>query len=93
MSLSMHTIICTPFMFPNSGVLLLDLEARDLPSVVYRVVEELHIEGLLDCEERKAEVLRVLLYRHKYVEADAKRHKIKKLRRTLSQRSINVSTV
>ncbi len=34
------------------------------------MVEELHIEGLLDCEKRKAEVFRVLLYRHKHVEAD-----------------------
>jgi len=38
-----------------SGVLILDLEARDLPGVVYRVVEELHINGDIE-EEQKSEV-------------------------------------
>ncbi len=55
------------------------------------MVEELHIEGLLDCEERKAEVLKVLLYRHKYVDTEANRPHFKKLKRSLSQKSINVS--
>ena len=47
-----------------AGVLLLDFEARDLTAVVYRVVEELYIDGVLDSEERKSELLRVLLYRY-----------------------------
>ncbi len=48
----------------TTGVLLLDFEARDLTAVVYRVVEELYIDGVLDSEERKSELLRVLLYRY-----------------------------
>jgi len=37
------------------GVLILDLEVKDLPGVVYRVVEEFHIEGSIE-EDQKAEV-------------------------------------
>ena len=44
----------------------MDLEARDMPNVVSRCVEEFCIEGWIE-EDQKSDVLRVLLYRHKYV--------------------------
>jgi hypothetical protein len=47
-----------------SGVLLLDFEARDFHSVVYRLVEEFGINDDLS-PETKTEVLRTLLLPHK----------------------------
>ena len=69
--------------------MILDLEAKDLPGVVYRVVEEFGIEGVIE-EEQKAEVLRVLLFRHKYV-SDKAGFTFGGLRKNVSQRSLNVS--
>ncbi len=45
---------------------MLDIDARDMIHVFYTVVEELNFIGLLP-DELKGEVLRILLYRHKYV--------------------------
>ncbi len=70
-------------------MIILDLEARDLPGVVYRVVEELHIDGVIE-EEQKGEVLRVLLYRHKYV-SDKTSFNLAGIKRNISQKSLNVS--
>ena len=48
------------------GVFILDLEATNMTEVVYRIVEELNIDGAIE-EEQKSEIMRVLLYKHKYV--------------------------
>ena len=37
-----------------------------MTEVVYRIVEELNIDGAIE-EEQKSEIMRVLLYKHKYV--------------------------
>jgi hypothetical protein len=78
------------FLFPP-GVLILDLEAQNLTEVVYRVVEEMSCDGVIE-EEQKSELMRVLLYRHKYVSSGNKGIKIGGLRKNLSQRSLNVSS-
>ncbi len=71
----------------------MDFEARDLTSVMYRLVEEMYLEGMLSDEEHKGEVLRILLYKHKYVDPDANRSQFRVFKRTLSQRSFNVSSL
>jgi len=49
-----------------AGVVLLDLEERDLPGVAYRVVEQMVIDELILAED-KATVMRALLLRHRHV--------------------------
>ena len=44
------------------GLILLDLEAKDMTNILYTLVEELNLNGLLE-DELKGEVLRTLLYR------------------------------
>ena len=88
-SLSFHSLINLRLCL-ESGVLILDLEAQNLTEVVYRVVEEMSCDGVIE-EEHKAELMRVLLYRHKYVSSN-KGIKIGGLRKNLSQRSLNVSS-
>jgi hypothetical protein len=74
-------------------VLILDLEARDLTEVFYRMVEELSMAGVVD-EEHKSEVLRVLLFRHNYVSAESAFSRISGgLRKNLSSKSLHVSRV
>ena len=60
-----------------------------MPEVVYRVVEEMSCDGIIE-EDQKPELMRVLLYRHKYVSSN-KGIKIAGLKKNLSQRSLNVS--
>lgn len=48
----------------------MDLEEKDLPGVIYRVVEQMAIEDLID-QEDKAAVMRLLLLRHKHVQQDS----------------------
>ncbi len=89
-SLSFHSLINLRLCL-ESGVFILDFEARDLPEVVYRVVEEFSIDGIIE-EEQKGEVLRVLLFRHKYVEShDRNLPKLSGIRKNLSHKSLSVS--
>ena len=44
-----------------------------MTEVVYRIVEELNIDGVIE-EGQKSEIMRVLLYKHKYV-SDQPGHK------------------
>lgn len=76
--------------FRYAGVIILDLEAQNLTEVVYRVVEEMFCDGIIE-EEHKSELMRVLLYRHKYVSSSNKGIKIGGLKKNLSQKSLNVS--
>jgi hypothetical protein len=48
------------------GVVLLDLEEKDLPGVAYRVVEQMVVDELIEPEE-KPTVMRALLLRHRHV--------------------------
>lgn len=48
------------------GVVLLDLEEKELPGVAYRVVEQMAIDQLIK-EEEKSTVIRALLLRHRHV--------------------------
>ena len=60
---SVLDVPCMPLLL---GVFILDLEATNMTEVVYRIVEELNIDGAIE-EEQKSEIMRVLLYKHKYV--------------------------
>jgi hypothetical protein len=48
------------------GVVLLDLEEKDLPGVAYRVVEQMVVEELIEPED-KPTIMRALLLRHRHV--------------------------
>ena len=86
-SLTFHSLINLR-MCIESGTLLLDISARDLPELVHRVVEDLSEKGIIE-EDQKAKVLRVLLYRHKHVHPHTNTFKFG-LKRSMSQRSIQV---
>lgn len=69
-----------------TGVLVLDFDARDFHSVVYRLVEEFGINDDLS-PEMKAEVLRTLLLPHRYVDGHHSNFKLGDLRRSFSRSS------
>ena len=84
-SLTFHSLINLR-LYMESGTLLLDISARDLPELLHRVVEDLSEKGIIE-EDQKAKVLRVLLYRHKHVQPHTNTFKFG-LKRSMSQRSI-----
>lgn len=71
------------------GVLLLDLEEKDLPGVVYRVAEQMVVEELILAED-KAPVMRALLLRHRHGEAHGDRFRFSVRRNTSSYTSLQV---
>ncbi len=85
-----QNVCCFPLMhfLCVLGAVLLDHEGKDLTNVLSSIVEELVTIGYLN-EESAGEVLRVLLYRHKYV--DAKSFKWSGLHRNPSYVSILVN--
>ncbi|CAH0401805.1 unnamed protein product [Chilo suppressalis] len=64
-SLSFHSLLNLRRCL-ETGVVLLDLEEKDLPGVAYRVVESMVESQLID-EDDKPVVMRSLLLRHKHV--------------------------
>ncbi|KAK7789062.1 hypothetical protein R5R35_002562 [Gryllus longicercus] len=64
-SLSFHSLLNLRRCL-ETGVVLLDLEEKDLPGVAYRVVEQMVVEELIDSED-KPTVMRALLLRHRHV--------------------------
>ncbi|XP_031772388.1 anion exchange protein 2 [Apis florea] len=64
-SLSFHSLLNLRRCL-ETGVVLLDLEEKDLPGLVYRVVEQMVIEELILPEDRPV-VMRALLLRHRHV--------------------------
>ncbi|CAH2035122.1 unnamed protein product, partial [Iphiclides podalirius] len=64
-SLSFHSLLNLRRCL-ETGVVLLDLDEKDLPGVAYRVVESMVSEGLIE-EDDKPVVMRSLLLRHKHV--------------------------
>lgn len=70
-------------------MILLDLEEKDLPGIIYRVVEQMVVEELID-EEDKAAVMRLLLLRHKHVQQDSDKFSRFIRRNTASYTSLTV---
>lgn len=70
-------------------MILLDLEEKDLPGVIYRVVEQMAIEELIN-QEDKAAVMRLLLLRHKHVQQDSDKFSRFIRRNTSSYTSLTV---
>lgn len=64
-SLSFHSLLNLRRCL-ETGVVLLDLEEKDLPGLVYRVVEQMVVEELILLEDRPV-VMRALLLRHRHV--------------------------
>ncbi|XP_020280294.1 band 3 anion exchange protein isoform X2 [Pseudomyrmex gracilis] len=64
-SLSFHSLLNLRRCL-ETGVVLLDLEEKDLPGLAYRVVEQMVIEELI-LPEDKPIVMRALLLRHRHV--------------------------
>ncbi|XP_011636149.1 band 3 anion transport protein isoform X6 [Pogonomyrmex barbatus] len=64
-SLSFHSLLNLRRCL-ETGVVLLDLEEKDLPGLAYRIVEQMVIEELILAEDRPI-VMRALLLRHRHV--------------------------
>ncbi|XP_075230132.1 anion exchange protein Ae2 isoform X2 [Lycorma delicatula] len=76
-SLSFHSLLNLRRCL-ETGVILLDLEEKDLPGVAYRVVEQMVIDELISAEN-KSTVMRALLLRHRHVhEHDRFRFSVRK---------------
>ncbi len=77
------------------GVFILDLEAANLTEVVHRIVEDLCVDGAIE-DHQKAEIMRILLYKHKYVSEGGhflhhqSSHKISGLKKSFSGKSLSV---
>uniref|UniRef100_A0A1B6EKH5 Band 3 cytoplasmic domain-containing protein n=1 Tax=Cuerna arida TaxID=1464854 RepID=A0A1B6EKH5_9HEMI len=71
----------------ETGVVLLDLEEKDLPGISYRVVEQMVIDELISAED-KAGVMRALLLRHRHVESHSDRFRFSMRRNTASYTSL-----
>ena len=88
-SLTFHSMINLRINI-ETGTMLLDISVKDFPSLVHRVVEDLSEKGIIE-EHMKEKILRVLLFRHKHVHPHEKTFKLGLgLRRTMSQRSMQV---
>nr|XP_029722117.1 band 3 anion transport protein isoform X7 [Aedes albopictus] len=64
-SLSFHSLLNLRRCL-ETGVVLMDLEEKDLPSVAYRIVEQMVIDELIH-EDDKPTIMRALLLRHRHV--------------------------
>nr|XP_021199496.1 anion exchange protein 2 isoform X2 [Helicoverpa armigera] len=73
-SLSFHSLLNLRRCL-ETGVVLLDLDEKDLPGVAYRVVERMVADGLIE-EDDKPVVMRSLLLRHRHVHDDRFRFSI-----------------
>jgi solute carrier family 4 anion exchanger 2 len=75
--------------FDSVGVVLLDLEEKDLPGVAYRVVEQMVVDELIEPED-KPTIMRALLLRHRHVN-EHDRFRFGMRRTTSSYTSLQVS--
>ncbi|KAJ8974750.1 hypothetical protein NQ317_017020 [Molorchus minor] len=64
-SLSFHSLLNLRRCLED-GLVVLDMEEKDLPAVAYRISEDLYREDLIQ-EEDKAKIMRALLLRHRHV--------------------------
>ncbi|KAL1130540.1 hypothetical protein AAG570_011786 [Ranatra chinensis] len=72
----------------ETGVILLDLEEKELPGVVYRVVEQMVVDELITMEDKPI-VMRALLLRHRHVQ-EHERFRFNVRRNTSSYTSLQV---
>lgn len=68
------------------------MDEKDLPGVIYRVVEQMTIEELIN-QEDKAAVMRLLLLRHRHVQPDSEKFSRFIRRNTASYTSLTVVIV
>ncbi|CAL8069832.1 unnamed protein product [Orchesella dallaii] len=66
-SLSFHSLIKLRQLIERDGIIMLDLEERDMPGIAYRLVEDLTNKGLIRSEESPM-LMRALLLKHKHVQ-------------------------
>lgn len=71
-------------------MILLDLDEKDLPGIIYRVVEQMVVEELIN-QEDKAAVMRLLLLRHRHVQQDGEKFSRFIRRNTSSYTSLTVT--
>ncbi|XP_073975521.1 anion exchange protein Ae2 isoform X4 [Rhodnius prolixus] len=71
----------------ETGVILLDLEEKELPGVVYRVVEQMAVDELIGSED-KPTVMRALLLKHRHVHESDSRFRFNMRRNTSSYSSL-----
>ncbi|XP_055538034.1 anion exchange protein 2 isoform X2 [Wyeomyia smithii] len=64
-SLSFHSLLNLRRCL-ETGVVLMDLDEKDLPSVAYRIVEQMVVDELIH-EDDKPVIMRALLLRHRHV--------------------------
>ncbi|KAI4471031.1 anion exchange protein [Holotrichia oblita] len=64
-SLSFHSLLNLRKCL-EEGLVILDMEEKDLPGIAYRISEELYKEDLIT-ESDKAKIMRVLLLKHRHV--------------------------
>jgi len=88
-SLSFHSLLNLRIHLER-GVILLDHEARDMTNLLFTIVEEFNLVGLLD-DDLKSEVLRILLFRHRYVDGEHHGHHsiVGGMRRNLSWKHLS----
>uniref|UniRef100_A0A1B6DDV8 Anion exchange protein n=1 Tax=Clastoptera arizonana TaxID=38151 RepID=A0A1B6DDV8_9HEMI len=75
-SLSFHSLLNLRRCL-SKGVVLLDLEEKDLPGIAYRVVEQMVVDELIMTED-KALVMRALLLRHRHVDSERFRFNVRR---------------
>ena len=88
-SLSFHSLVNLRVNF-DRGITILDFEARDIANVAFKIADEFCSLNILPVEY-KGDLLRMLLYKHKFVEGGGQFKKISGLKRNLSKASIGVS--
>jgi anion exchange protein len=64
-SLSFHSLLNLRKCLED-GLVVLDMEERDLPAIAYRISEEMYKEDLIR-DDDKAKIMRTLLHRHRHV--------------------------
>jgi len=89
-SLSFHSLLNLRLHLER-GVILLDLEARDMTNLLFNIVEQFNLVGLLE-DEKKSEILRILLFRHRYVEQEHHQGVVGGLKRNLSWKHMGQDT-
>lgn len=67
----------------------MDLEEKELPGVVYRVVEQMAVDELIGSED-KPTVMRALLLKHRHVHESDSRFRFNMRRNTSSYSSLQV---
>lgn len=93
-SLSFHSLINLRLCLEKAIIVLDYDQAKDFTNIVYKLVEECSSEGYIMDEHIKAELLRLLLIRHKFVDVTGEwgtsEGKLRGIKRSLSKASMAV---